>query len=106
MKEQTKRNLKTAATVTGLALGATYLVMHHIAKKQYPDSVYANQPEEQNPVQGRKVVFVENANDPVNADGKQGTLKLLETAHISRHSMRSTSSVDLTLFFPLAALLF
>ena len=75
MKEQTKKNLKTAAMVTGLALGATYLVMRHIAKKQYPDSVYANQPEEQNPVEGRKVIFVEDANDPVNADGKQGHLE-------------------------------
>ena len=83
MKEQTKKNLKTAASVTGLALGATYLVMRHIAKKQYPDSVYANQPEEQNPVQGRKVVFVENANDPVNADGKQGHLEAVaNTTHI------------------------
>lgn len=83
MKEQTKNNLKTAAAVTGLALGATYLVMRHIAKKQYPDSVYANQPEEQNPVQGRKVVFVENANDPVNADGKQGHLEAVaNTTHI------------------------
>ena len=83
MKEQTKKNLKTAATVTGLALGATYLVMRHIAKKQYTDSVYANQPEEQNPVQGRKVVFVENANDPVNADGKQGHLEAVgNSTHI------------------------
>ncbi|MDD5946183.1 MAG: sugar transferase [Oscillospiraceae bacterium] len=83
MKEQTKKNLKTAATVTGLALGATYLVMRHIAKKQYPDSVYANQPEEQNPVQGRKVVFVENADDPVNADGKQGHLEAVgNSTHI------------------------
>ena len=83
MKEQTKKNLKTAASVTGLALGATYLVMRHIAKKQYPDSVYANQPEEQNPVQGRKVVFVENANDPVNADGKQGHLEAVgNSTHI------------------------
>ncbi|MCI6889760.1 MAG: sugar transferase [Ruminococcus sp.] len=83
MKEQTKKNLKTAATVTGLALGATYLVMRHIAKKQYPDSVYANQPEEQNPVEGRKVVFVEDVNDPVNADGKQGHLEAVaNTTHI------------------------
>lgn len=83
MKEQTKKNLKTAATITGLALGATYLVMRHIAKKQYPESVYANQPEEQNPVQGRKVVFVENANDPVNADGKQGHLEAVgNSTHI------------------------
>lgn len=83
MKEKTKKNLKTAAKITGVALGTTYLIMRHIAKKQYPDSVYANQPEEQNPVQGRKVVFVENANDPVNADGKQGHLEAVgNSTHI------------------------
>jgi hypothetical protein len=42
VKEQTKKNIKTAAALTGLALGATYLVMRHIAKKQYPKSVYAD----------------------------------------------------------------
>ena len=55
MKEQTKRNIKNAAKVTGLALGATYLVMRHVAKKQYLKSVYADQPEEQNPVKGRNL---------------------------------------------------
>ncbi len=83
MKEQTKKNIKTAATLTGLALGATYLVMRHIAKKQYLDSVYANQPEEQNPVEGKKVIFVEDINDPVNADGKQGHLEAVgNSTHI------------------------
>lgn len=80
MKEQTKKNLKTAAKITGVALGTTYLIMRHIAKKQYPDSVYANQPEEQNPVEGRKVIFVEDVNDPVNADGKQGHLEAVENS--------------------------
>lgn len=83
MKEQTKKNLKTAAIATGAVLGATYLVMRHIAKKQYPHSVYADQPEEQNPMQGRKVVFVEDDNDDVNADGKQGHLEAVaNTTHI------------------------
>lgn len=83
MKEQTKKNLKTAAIATGAVLGTTYLIMRHIAKKQYPDSVYANQPEEQNPVEGRKVIFVEDVNDPVNADGKQGHLEAVSnTIHI------------------------
>lgn len=83
MKETTKKKIKTAATVTGLALGATYLVMRHIAKKQYPKSIYADQPEEQNPMQGRKVVFIEDSNDPENADGKQGHLEAVaNTTHI------------------------
>ena len=80
MKEQTKKNIKTAAALTGLALGATYLVMRHIAKKQYPKSVYADKPEEQNPVEGKKVIFVEDINDPVNADGKQGHLEAVENS--------------------------
>ena len=83
MEDKTKRNIKTAIKVTGLALGATYLVMRHIAKKQYPKSVYADKPEEQNPMQGRKVVFKENVSDPVNADGKQGHLEAVaNTTHI------------------------
>ena len=83
MEERTKKNLKTAAAITGVALGATYLVMRHIAKKQYPKSVYADQPEEQNPMQGRKVVLIEDENDAVNADGKQGHLEAVaNTTHI------------------------
>lgn len=83
MKDTTKKNLKTAAAVAGVTLAATYLVMRHIAKKQYSHSVYADQPEEQNPMQGRKVKFVEDESDPVNADGKQGHLEAVaNTTHI------------------------
>ncbi len=83
MEDKTKKNIKTAAKITGLALCGTYLVMRHIAKKQYPKSVYADQPEEQNPMQGRKVVFKEDISDPVNADGKQGHLEdIANTTHI------------------------
>lgn len=83
MKEQTKKNIKTATIATGAVLGATYLIMRHLAKKQYPHSVYADQLEEQNPMQGRRVKFVEDENDPVNADGKQGHLEAVaNTTHI------------------------
>lgn len=83
MKEQTKKNMKKVSIASGAILGVTYLVMRHIAKKQYPSSVYANQPEEQNPLQGRKVVLVETDSDPVNADGKQGHLEAVaNTMHI------------------------
>lgn len=77
VKEQTKKNIKTAAIVTGAVVGATYLIMRNIAKKQYPHSVYADQPEEQNPVEGKKVVFVENKAEPENADGKKGHLEAI-----------------------------
>ena len=77
-----KKKLKNAAIATGAVVGATYLIMRRIAKKQYPHSVYANQPEEQNPVEGKKVVFVENEAEPENADGKKGHL---EEVGVSEH---------------------
>lgn len=64
-----------ALTVTGAVLGATFVVMKKIAEKQYPKSVYEDQPEEQNKMKGKRVVFVEDENDPVNADGLQGHLE-------------------------------
>ena len=70
-----KAKLKKAAIVSGVTLGAAYTVMSYVARKQRPRTVYKNEPEEQNPMAGKKVVFVENANDPVNADGKQGHLE-------------------------------
>lgn len=76
----TPKKLKTAAAVIGSAAGIAFLAMRHIARKQYPKSVYADQPEEQNPMKYRKVVFVEDENDPINADGKQGHLEAVGTA--------------------------
>lgn len=78
--ELDKNKIKKTAVITGLALGATYLVMRTIAKKQYPKSVYDDQPKEQNPMRGKKVVFVEDENDSVNADGKQGHLEAVGTS--------------------------
>ena len=64
-----------ALTVTGVVLGAAFVVMKRIAEKQYPKSVYEDQPEEQNKMKGKRVIFVEDENDPVNADGLQGHLE-------------------------------
>lgn len=83
MDKNTAKKLKTAAAITGLAVGATYFIMRHIAKKQYPKSVYADQPEEQNPLAGKQVVFVENESEPENADGMCGHLEAVgESEHI------------------------
>ena len=46
-----------------------------IVKK--PSSIYANKPSERNPMEGKKVVFVEDENEPDNADGVRGHLEAL-----------------------------
>lgn len=70
-----KKNYTKAFAVTGAILGATFFIMKKIAKKQYPESVYADNPEEQSKYKGKKVVFIENENDPINADGLRGHLE-------------------------------
>lgn len=70
-KDSTKKTLKN----TALALTAAYAVLDVIAKIKKPDSVYQNEPEQKNPMEGKKTVFVEDSNDKENADGKRGHLE-------------------------------
>lgn len=56
--------------VLGVVIFMTLLA---IIKK--PGSVYKNIPEEQNPMEGKKVVFVSNEDEPENADGVRGHLE-------------------------------
>ena len=46
-----------------------------IAAIKKPLSIYKNKPEEKNPMEGKMVRFVENANEPANADGAHGHLE-------------------------------
>lgn len=76
------KKLKNAAIFTGVALGATFLVMKKIADKQKPASYYEDEPAEQNAMRGKKVVFVESEDDAPNADGMQGHLEAVgQTEH-------------------------
>ena len=54
------------------AMAAVLCVMALIKK---PSSIYRNQPNEWNPMEGKKVVFVENEEEPENADGVRGHLE-------------------------------
>lgn len=56
---------------------AAILAIIAIATK--PSSVYANEPCEQNPMEGKRVVFVEEEIEPENADGVRGHLKAIGT---------------------------
>ena len=56
----------TVAALTGLAI---------VAAKKKPASVYADEPEQQNPLEGKKVIFIPDESDPENADGVRGHLE-------------------------------
>jgi len=64
------------------ALGAVAAVMAVVGLVKKPGSVYKDKPEERNPMEGRKVKFVEDESEPVNADGVCGHLEAVgETSH-------------------------
>ena len=65
------------AVVVGIAVVLTIVV---VIKK--PASVFKDKPEEQNPMQGKKVKFVEDESANENADGLRGRLEIIgTTAH-------------------------
>lgn len=54
-----------------------FAVMSLTAVIKKPSSVFKDRPEEQNPMQGKMVVFVENETEPENADGVRGHLEAI-----------------------------
>lgn len=65
----------TALKVVAVAAGATFVGLSVAAKCNKGKSVYKNAPEEKNPLEGKKVIFVEDENDKQNADGVRGHLE-------------------------------
>lgn len=65
---------KTLKIVAG-AVGVAFVGMQLVAKKKKADYTYKNEPEEQNPFAGKKVVFVHDDSDAENADGVRGHLE-------------------------------
>ncbi len=57
---------------------AVFIVCSVIAIAKKPSSVYKNYPEQRNPMEGKKVIFVEDDNAPFNADGVQGHLQAVD----------------------------
>jgi O-antigen biosynthesis protein WbqP len=63
-----------------LILTAMAIGLYIIALIKKADSVYKNQQEQWNPMEGKKVIFVENKNEPENADGVRGHLEAVGDA--------------------------
>ncbi len=55
-------------------------LMGIIALTKKGSSIYRNEPEQKNPMEGKKVIFVEDENDPENADGYCGHLDAIGEA--------------------------
>ena len=71
MEKKTKLAIKSILAI----IGGTFVTLNIIASIKKADSIYDNEPEQKNLLEGRKVVFVENENEPENADGARGHLE-------------------------------
>lgn len=70
-----KKKIEKFLKITGSVMGVSFLALNIIAGKKKKGSVYANEPKEKNPLEGCKVTFVKDDNDPENADGVRGHLE-------------------------------
>lgn len=58
-----------------LVLFGLFIVMYIVAMIKRPESRYKGNIAEQNPMEGKKVKFIENVSEPENADGMRGHLE-------------------------------
>ena len=73
--------LKVVLTILAI-LAVAFILMVILALAKKKSSVYGNEPKQKNPLEGKKVVFVENENEPENADGVRGHLEAVgESSH-------------------------
>lgn len=81
-----KDNVRKIIKVTVASLGAVYVALDTVAKIQKKSTIYSNRPDQQNPMQGKKVKFIPVENDKENADGECGHLEATgDSGALSRH---------------------
>lgn len=84
-----------------IVIAGLFVLMSALALINKPGSVYKNNPDQMNKVEGKKVVFVEDPAEPANADGVCGHLEAVgETDHHSGFYERVIKRIlDLVLSF-------
>lgn len=97
------RNKKLGKVVKGLVCvaGVTFAGMYLVARKKKSDYTYKDEPTEQNPFAGKKVVFVQDDNDDENADGVRGHLEAVSVSvqQQSLYSKYGKRMLDVVLSF-------
>lgn len=75
-----KKKLVKIIRIAIAALGAAFIGLKILSEIKKGDSVYKKEPDQQNPMAGKKVIFVEDDNDKENADGSRGHLEAVEAS--------------------------
>lgn len=72
-----KRKVKRFIGKSVAVLAVAFAILSIVSKRKKRDTVYDNEPEQKNPLEGKKVIFVEDENDKENADGIRGHLEAI-----------------------------
>lgn len=70
-----KKKIEKFIKVSAGVLGAAFVVTSVVGKKKSAESKFENEPDQKNSLEGKKVIFVENEDEPENADGARGHLE-------------------------------
>ncbi|RGQ66589.1 NAD-dependent epimerase/dehydratase family protein [Mediterraneibacter gnavus] len=70
-----KKKIGNIIKIAVIGTGTAFIGLNIIAKKKKGDSVFEKEVEQKNPLEGKKVIFVEDENDEENADGVRGHLE-------------------------------
>ena len=83
------------------ALGLIFIGLKVVAGRKKGDSVYKNEPEQRNPMAGKKVVFIADENDKENADGVKGHLESVGVSdyHSGIYDRYIKRAIDIVLSF-------
>ena len=74
MSVDTKR-IKKRIKVTTMAVAVAFAGVYIVSKRKKGETVFENEKEQKNPLEGKKVIFIKNEEDPENADGVRGHLE-------------------------------
>lgn len=77
MKKETKKKMKLGMGLTLAVISVAFVSLSAIAKLKKGQSVYDDDLEQKNPLEGKKVQFIEDENDQENADGVKGHLEAI-----------------------------
>ena len=72
-----KSKWKKMRGILATILGTTYAVTTIVAKKKKGKSQFEDEPSQMNPLEGKKVIFIENDDEIENADGVRGHLEAI-----------------------------
>lgn len=70
-----KKKIEKFIKVSAGVLGTAFVVTSIVGKKKSAESKFENEPDQKNSLEGKKVIFVENEDEPENADGARGHLE-------------------------------